>query len=35
VEGETGGTPASNRGRESTRQGKIRAGLGRLTQVDT
>jgi hypothetical protein len=28
-------TPASNRGRESARQGKIRAGLGMLPQVET
>jgi hypothetical protein len=28
-------TPASNRGRESARQGKIRAGLGWLPQVET
>jgi hypothetical protein len=29
------GTPASKRGQESARQGKIRAGVGQLPQVET
>jgi hypothetical protein len=29
------GTPASNHGQESARQGKIRAGIGQLPQVET